>query len=117
MLTLTIKKKWFDMICSGEKKEEYREIKPYYDSRFEAYIPDFCNFKKIEMDMSTAFVPVADEIIFRNGYRKNSPKIKCKVKVRKGYGRADWGAIPNKEYYILEILKVEEVSDNEKNNK
>ena len=34
MLTLPIKKKWFDMIKSGEKKEEYREIKPYYVSRF-----------------------------------------------------------------------------------
>ena len=34
MLTLPIKKKWFDMIKSGEKKEEYREIKPYYTSRF-----------------------------------------------------------------------------------
>ena len=33
MLILPIKKKWFDMILSGEKKEEYREIKPYYDSR------------------------------------------------------------------------------------
>ena len=27
MLTLPIKKQWFDMILSGEKKEEYREIK------------------------------------------------------------------------------------------
>ena len=34
MLTLPIKKKWFDMILSGEKKEEYREKKPYYTSRF-----------------------------------------------------------------------------------
>ena len=34
MLILPIKRKWFDMIVSGEKKEEYREIKPYYDSRF-----------------------------------------------------------------------------------
>lgn len=34
MLILPIKKKWFDMIKSGQKKEEYREIKPYYDSRF-----------------------------------------------------------------------------------
>lgn len=33
MLILPIKKKWFDMILSGEKKEEYREIKPYYESR------------------------------------------------------------------------------------
>lgn len=34
MLTLPIKKKWYDMILSGEKKEEYREIKPYYTTRF-----------------------------------------------------------------------------------
>lgn len=34
MLVLPIKKKWFDMIASGEKKEEYREIKPYWTSRF-----------------------------------------------------------------------------------
>ena len=29
MLILPIKKKWFGMIASGEKTEEYREIKPY----------------------------------------------------------------------------------------
>lgn len=34
MLTLPIKNKWFNMILSGEKKEEYRELKPYYISRF-----------------------------------------------------------------------------------
>ena len=33
VLVLPIKRKWFDMIKSGEKKEEYREIKPYYDNR------------------------------------------------------------------------------------
>jgi len=32
ILRLTIKKEWFDMIQSGEKKEEYREIKPYWIS-------------------------------------------------------------------------------------
>lgn len=34
MLILPIKKKWYDMIFLGEKKEEYREIKPYYETRF-----------------------------------------------------------------------------------
>lgn len=33
MLILPIKRKWFDMIKSEEKKEEYREIKPYWASR------------------------------------------------------------------------------------
>ena len=30
VLKLVVKKKWFDMIVSGEKTEEYREIKPYW---------------------------------------------------------------------------------------
>lgn len=34
MLTLPITRKWYVMILSGEKTEEYREVKPYYDSRF-----------------------------------------------------------------------------------
>lgn len=29
MLTLPIKRMWFDMIASGEKKEEYREAEQY----------------------------------------------------------------------------------------
>ena len=88
MLTLPIKKKWFDMILSGEKKEEYREIKPYYDSRFKNGI---------------------DYIVFRNGYKKDSPKIKCGCLITKGYGKEKWGAEPNKLYYVLKIGTVEEV--------
>lgn len=34
MLTLPIKRKWLDMIASGAKKEEYRELTSYYDTRF-----------------------------------------------------------------------------------
>lgn len=50
MLTLPIKKCWFDKIKTGEKKEEYREIKPYYTSRFlhaadkNGVISFICNF-------------------------------------------------------------------------
>jgi hypothetical protein len=38
-LHLTLKKQWWDMIASGEKLEEYREIKPYWTSRL-------CNLSK-----------------------------------------------------------------------
>lgn len=30
ILCLAVSKKWFDLIASGEKREEYREIKPYW---------------------------------------------------------------------------------------
>ena len=115
MLTLPIKKKWFDMILSKEKKEEYREIKPYYNSRFKnlnlskgttnCYINVNLDTKKITeiRDYKT--------IIFRNGYSKNSPSIKCRVKIEKGYGKKEWGAEPNKEYYVLKILSIEKVEE------
>ena len=31
ILRLTVCKKWFDMIVAGTKKEEYREIKAYWE--------------------------------------------------------------------------------------
>lgn len=35
VLTLRIKKKYFDLIASGEKKIEYRECKEFYHRLFE----------------------------------------------------------------------------------
>ena len=34
ILDLSLTYKWYDMIVSGEKKEEYREIKDYWIKRF-----------------------------------------------------------------------------------
>ena len=97
MLVLPIKKKWFDMIKSGEKKEEYREIKSYYDSRFSKY------------NVRADYYNELGEIIFRNGYSKKSPSIKCKCEIAYDYGKKEWGAEPNKLYYVLKILSVKEI--------
>lgn len=107
MITLPIKKKWFEMIKSGEKKEEYREIKPYYCSRF------YNNYIASGVGLEWLFInnpKVYNEIIFRNGYRKDSPKIKCYCYISKGYGKPEWGAEPNKLYYVIKILNVEEMN-------
>ena len=91
------------MIKSGEKKEEYREIKPYYTSRFnfEDEIDEYGNIRHtLKSNMN---------VIFRNGYSSNSPKIQCYVRIQKGYGKEKWGAEKGKRYYVLEILSVEEV--------
>lgn len=111
MLILPIKKKWFDMIHSGEKKEEYREIKPYYDTRlmnaFGFILVDGqivcgkCVPEEIRKDWP---VPV----IFRNGYRRNSPQIKAYCNLKVGKGKPEWGAEPGKLYYVLDIVKTEE---------
>ena len=105
MLTLPIKKKWFDMIKSGEKKEDYREIKQYYNSRFN-FKDEIDEYGNIERTVQSNMF-----VILRNGYSSNSPQIKCYVKIEKGYGKPEWGAEPSKMYYVLKILSVEEVSE------
>lgn len=126
MLILPIKKKWFDMILSGEKKEEYREIKEYYETRFQnlfgaitiypLYSPDnFLDRSEFKLLQGEA-VPEEirkdsiQEIIFRNGYSKDSKAIKARCKLRTGKGRPEWGAEPDKQYYILEILDKEKLA-------
>ena len=102
MLTLPIKKKWFDMILSSEKKEEYREIKPYYTSRFEKKL---CVVNEQSRDKYTIYKTVK----FRNGYSNKSPYLVAIVSIKKGTGKTEWGAEPNKRYYVLKILEIKEV--------
>lgn len=112
MLTLPIKKKWFNMILSGEKKEEYREIKPYYDSRFKIFNSQSANniIQSANLALRTFNTyEHCQDIIFRNGYSSSSPKIRCKVYLTKGEGRPEWGAEPGIEYYILNIISVEKL--------
>jgi len=85
MLKLTIDRYWFNKILSGEKLEEYREIKKFYDSRLNKEY----NF-----------------VSFRNGYRKDSPYITLKLNgIRKGKGKKEWGA-PDYDVYILELGEI-----------
>jgi len=84
ILHLRIKKRWFDLIKRGIKRQEYRDIKPYYDVRF---------FKK-----------EYDAILFKLGYTKDAPELLMELKdITKGYGFIEWGAPKGKEVYILEL--------------
>ena len=96
MLILPIKKKWFDMILSGEKKEEYREIKPYYETRFRN-VWDY-----------PAYWGERHLVCFRNGYSKNSPNFFAECTLSRKQGRPDWGAEKGKAYFVLKILEVKE---------
>lgn len=108
-MILPIKKKWFDMILSGEKKEEYREIKPYYDRRFmNAFGFILVGGQMIYGEAvpkeirKTWPVPV----VFRNGYSQKSPEVVCKCTLHFEKGKPEWGAEPGKEYYVLKIHQI-----------
>ena len=96
MLTLPIKKQWYDMILSGEKKEEYRKITPYYTKRF-------INAGLLDPDGKTTTNEFA-MIALRNGYSRSAPTLTVTVRLMFGEGRKEWGAGDGEFYYILEIV-------------
>lgn len=107
MLTLPIKKKWFDMILSGKKKEEYREIKPYYITRFVKWL----GFPKTEEETVLELMREKEsikprEIAFRNGYFADSPSFIAKCTIKIGTGGEEWGAEKGKGYFVLTIHEI-----------
>ncbi len=86
VLHLTLKKKWFDMIASGQKREEYREMKPYWHKR-----------------LSKQY----DVIRFRNGYAPTSPTVTVELReILSGFGIIEWGAPAGQKVYILRLGNV-----------
>lgn len=107
MLILPIKRKWFDMILSGEKKEEYRDIKPYYDTRLmDAFGMIWVGDELIRAPMPELQKNRVQLVAFRNGYGKDVPTIWTECSLSAGYGREEWGAEPGKKYYILTIENI-----------
>lgn len=97
MLILPIKKKWFYMILTGEKREEYRDIKPYYTTRLNKI---FNMVDDIPLDHAKA------QVRFTNGYGYKVPAFIADCHLEKRTGRKEWGAEPDKEYYVLVIEKI-----------
>lgn len=100
MLTLPIKKKWFEMILSGEKKEEYRDRSRYYHQRFWPYLGQYKNGETDEWKRREV------TIRFRNGYSSDSRSFVAVCTIDTGQGRPEWGAEPGKNYYRLQIKRI-----------
>ncbi len=84
---LTLKRKWFDLVKLGEKKFEYREIKPYWQHRMN-------NIKQ------------CSHIEFVNGYHDDSEKIVVEL-LNVSIGKPMKGMIEDefldKSFYILTL--------------
>lgn len=103
-LILTLNKKWFDMILSGVKDEEYREIKPYWEKRFSNYFGQHYDFSaKIPTIVWNNQKKV---IVFRNGYGNDKPEFSTECTIAEGYGNEEWGAEKDIKYYVLTIHRV-----------
>lgn len=104
MLVLPIKKKWYDLILRGVKTKEYREIKPYWATRFvNAGLLEY-TFEKDPACTMPTFDRV--EVMFRNGYSDKSPSFIATVGLTRGTGKPEWGAEKGVKYYVLRIYDI-----------
>jgi len=91
-LHLNLKKQWFDMILDGQKKEEYREIKPFWTKRI---------LERWENDDRQ------ETITFSNGYSKDRRQMVVEFKsLDQHCGLPEWGAEYDVKYYVLGLGKI-----------
>lgn len=103
VLTLSVKKEWFDKIVSNEKKEEYREIKPYWIKRlttncevvYDVVAETYCG--------KVLYRPYT-HVLFINGYGYDKPRIEKEIesididRPRKGWCPDDF---LGKEFFVI----------------
>jgi hypothetical protein len=132
ILYLTLKKKWFDMILSGEKKEEYREIKEHWalilmimDS---VLVIDRAgnNYKKLKpaywysvglcgsrvgavkyLLQTCASFKEYSAIKFTNGYNKNSPSFIIElIEIKIGLAKPEWSDNWQGDVFVLKLGEI-----------
>lgn len=104
-LTLILEFKWFDMIASGVKMEEYRDFKPYYQRRLlgREYQPgEKVNLHRVRWELETNASVKYRGVILRKGYNTGI-SLKKDCKFRFDYGNPAWGAQPRKFYFIMDF--------------
>ena len=116
-LQLSLKKKWFEMTRSGIKTEDYREINPYWVKRlfisaeewmFDTLIDNITknNFEIIDIENYYA--------LYLKRFTKNIMKATDNERILKlehagieiRSGNPDWGAEPNKLYFVIKHGKL-----------
>ena len=90
-LHLSLKEKWFRMIQSGEKREEYRELTDYWYKRL----------------TNGGVIKRFDIVHFTLGYPKRDDPdrhlTRAIADITIGTGKPEWGAEPNKEYFVIRL--------------
>lgn len=93
VLNLTIKRKWFDMIVSGEKREEYRSM-------------NNTHVKNARERMLHCWGRYS--MVLRNGYRMDSPAVAVRLKYISAWMRTpfpEWGE-PYSPHYVISFDKI-----------
>lgn len=102
-LHLSLKKEWYNMIESGIKTEEYREIKPYWEERLlkSNYRGSYKKLVVKNYDKHSVLFKNYDVVRFSYGYTKRTMTFEIKEIVI-GIGIPEWGA-PQKDVFIIKL--------------
>ncbi len=104
---LPLKAKWYDMIESGEKKEEYRMMSPHW-------LKNLCGIRRIVrcknadtmchrcVDNGTYLPENFDAVVFRYGYTKRLMVWSIEDRTI-GKGKLEWGAPENNDVFIFKL--------------
>lgn len=100
VLHLNLLKQYFDMIQSGNKPEEYRVIKPYWEQRFKS--PGYISVKGVWYPFEMV------KVVFSNGYRKDRAQFEAQITGMRfnSEGKEKWGALPGQKYFVLEVKPI-----------
>ena len=118
-LKLTMSHKWYDMIASGEKTVEYREVKLHWIKMLTLFpISKEPKMACVKFNKIYAFIPNSPEYpewffvdfkkydavqFFRGAYLSEKlPNMTFELKdIQIDYGREEWGATKNEKYFCL----------------
>ncbi len=110
VLRLVLKKPWYDMIASGEKREEYRDATRYWTRRIRNVAK-----KAMELIGGKGKLPVV--IAFSCGYTKADMFFECdgitrhfEYSVRCTSPRMAWGE-PDTSHYVIKLGERVELED------
>ena len=121
-LDLVLKRKRFDMIASGEKTEEYREIKPHWirrlcefwsvggrspammTSHLAIFYSENAHLLKYYIELHDVTFKNFDAVTFHLGYSKDRPSMTFAIKeIVIDEGKEEWGALPGENYFVIKL--------------
>lgn len=100
-LHLPLKKEWYEMIESGVKTEEYREIKPYWSKRLVGMDRPLFSFRYGYQESNVSGYTY---VKFSYGYTRRTMTFDIES-ITIGKGKPEWGAPADEEVFIIKLGK------------
>ena len=101
ILHLHVDYRWYDMVKSGIKTEEYRINKPYWVNRLTEI-----KYGKLLFSYRNGYEPIPfkhyDAVMYYRGYSKERMLLECKG-ISYDTGNTEWGAPKDEKVFVIKL--------------